>query len=61
MAQWHLDEIENLLNKIGWTVSERFETNRKDSYIGGWAIKRGSVRIIDFNGIFDGNYYIIGT
>ncbi len=54
MAQWHLDEIENSLNNIGWTISERIEANEKDNYIGSWVIKRGTERIVDFEGIFDG-------
>jgi hypothetical protein len=54
MAQWHLDDIENSLNRIGWIISERIEPNENESFIGGWVIKRASERIMDFNGIFDG-------
>jgi hypothetical protein len=54
MAQWHLDEIENSLNKIGWTITKRLEPNEKKLFIGGWIIKRGSEKNIDFDGIFDG-------
>ncbi len=54
MALWHLIEIENSMNKIGWFVIDRIEPNRKENYIGGWIIKRNSEKIIDFDGIFDG-------
>ena len=53
MAQWHLDEIENSLNGIGWTVIERLEGNENQNFIGRWIIKRASERILDFDGIFD--------
>ena len=53
MAQWHLIELENALNNIGWTVVERLESNRRDSFIGGWIIKRQNERIVDFDGAFD--------
>lgn len=54
MTQWHLDEIENSLNKIGWIITERISANEKDDYIGAWIIKRSTERIVDFDGIFDG-------
>ena len=54
MAQWHLDEIENSLNRIGWTIIERKNPNEKENFIGAWIIKRASERIMDFEGIFDG-------
>ena len=52
MAQWHLDEIENALNRIGWNVTKRIPSS--DNFIGGWTISRGNLRTIYFNGIFDG-------
>lgn len=54
MAQWHLEDIENSLKRTGWIISERIEPNEKESFIGGWVIKRASQRFIDFDGIFDG-------
>lgn len=54
MALWHLIEIENSMNKIGWIIIERIEPNRKENYIGGWIIKRNSEKIVSFDGIFDG-------
>ena len=59
MAQWHLYEIENSLNQIGWTITKRIDTNEYDNYLGGWVIKRGTERIVDFEGIIDGNGNII--
>ena len=54
MALWHLIEIENSMNKIGWIIIERIEPNRMENYIGGWIIKRNSEKIVVFDGIFDG-------
>lgn len=51
MAQWHLDEIENSMNQIGWVITKRIESSA--SSLGGWIIKRQSERFVDFDGIFD--------
>jgi len=61
MAQWHLDDIESSLNRISWTVTKQYDPNEKESFLGAWLIKRGSERIIDFNGIFDGDGYVINN
>lgn len=53
MAQWHLDEIKNSLNKIGWKIIEYSEPTEKNCFIGVWVIKRDSKRIMVFDGIFD--------
>ena len=52
MAQWRLDKTENALNRIGWKVTEKIPSN--DNFIGGWKIRRGSSRIVNFEGIFNG-------
>jgi hypothetical protein len=54
MARWHLDELENSLNKIGFTIVLRLPPSAKDSFIGAWIIKRGNEYMVDFDGIFDG-------
>lgn len=51
MAIWHLDEIENSLNRIGWTVIDRIPPS--EDFIGGWVIKRSSERVVDFDGLYD--------
>ncbi len=54
MAQWHLDDIENALNRIGWQVTLRQEDDSEYSFLGSWTIKRSSEYIIYFDGLFDG-------
>jgi len=52
MAEWHLIELENSLNGIGWNVISRLEGNNYD-ISGSWQIRRNTIRQIDFNGLDD--------
>jgi len=42
MAEWHLKEIENKLNQIGFEVTERKKSSERDLFIGGWIISRNT-------------------
>ncbi|MGB0431537.1 MAG: hypothetical protein ACPGLV_13770 [Bacteroidia bacterium] len=53
MASWHLIEIENALNRIGWNVINRLIPDPKNNFIGGWIIKRSHEREVEFDGVFD--------
>jgi len=36
MAEWHLKEIENQLNQIGFKVTERLKSSETNLFIGTW-------------------------
>lgn len=59
MADWHLYELENNLNKIGWRIKQRLDSNKKNKFLGGWIIIRGSERLLEFEGIIDSEGKII--
>ncbi len=52
MAEWHLSELENEIQQIGWKIISRQEGDGI-RISASWVIKRGSVQQIDFNGLDD--------
>jgi hypothetical protein len=50
MAEWHLDELENEIQRIGWRIKSRLDG---DDYkiSASWIIERGTTRQIDFEGL----------
>jgi len=54
MAQWHLSEIEDGLEQIGWKVVSRDPGNDYD-ISETWVLKRSKILFLDFLGLDDMN------
>lgn len=59
MATWHLQELENRLQQIGWHVIDvEEEEYYKSIFKKSWIIKRKSIRHIDFESIRYGLHFL---